>query len=66
MDQSEKETVAQGGEHLRMSTSGTIVDDGSEHNLYIEPKEENKLLLKLDLHIAPIVMILYLIAFLDR
>jgi hypothetical protein len=66
MDRNEKEAVALGGEHLRKSTSGTIVGDGSERTLYIEPKEENKLLLKLDLHIAPIVMILYLIAFLDR
>jgi hypothetical protein len=66
MDRTEKEAAAQGGENLRMSTSGTIVGDSSERNLYIEPKEEKKLLLKLDLHIAPIVMILYLIAFLDR
>jgi hypothetical protein len=66
MKPNEKANVGPDGEHLRMSTSGTIVGDSVQRNLHIDPKEEKKLLLKLDLHIAPIVMLLYLIAFLDR
>lgn len=66
MDSNEKDNVGTDGEHLRMSTSGTIVGESVERNLQIDPKEEKKLLFKLDLHIAPIVMLLYLIAFLDR
>jgi len=53
-------------EKVRKSMSGATVGLGSEQLLYIDPQEEKKLLLKLDIHIAPIVMILYLIAFLDR
>ena len=32
----------------------------------IDPKEEVKLVRKLDLHIVPVVMLLYLLSFIDR
>lgn len=33
---------------------------------YIDPQAERKLLRKLDLHLIPLVMLLYLFSFLDR
>ena len=62
----EKKTAPSDNEKVRKSMSGATVGGGSEQNLHIDPQEEKKLLFKLDIHIAPIVMILYLIAFLDR
>ena len=53
-------------EKVRKSMSGATFGVGSEQNLDIDPQDEKKLLFKLDIHIAPIVMLLYLIAFLDR
>jgi hypothetical protein len=53
-------------DHVRKLSSSAIIGGTSERNLYIDGKVEQKLLLKLDLYIAPIVMLLYLIAFLDR
>ncbi len=38
--------------------------DGSHPN--IDPAKERKLVRKLDLHIVPVVMLLYLLSFLDR
>ena len=61
----EKKTPSD-NEKVRKSMSGATVGDGSEQSLHIDPQKEKKLLFKLDIHIAPIVMILYLIAFLDR
>lgn len=55
-----------GHEHVRKLSSSATIGGTSERNLYIDGKAEQKLLLKLDLYIAPIVMLLYLIAFLDR
>jgi len=46
--------------------SGATFGVGSEQDLDIDPQDEEKLLRKLDIHIAPIVMLLSLIAFLDR
>lgn len=66
MDQNEKLPVTSDNDNARKFSSATTVGGSSETNLYIEHKEEQKLLFKLDIHIAPIVMILYLIAFLDR
>ena len=37
-----------------------------ELDLYIDPIEEKKLLRKLDMNIAPVIMILFLISYLDR
>jgi hypothetical protein len=65
MDKNERKSLTDEGK-VRKSMSGATVGLGSEQLLYINPQEEKKLLLKLDIHIAPIVMILYLIAFLDR
>ena len=53
-------------DNVRPSISGATVNGATERNLYIDHKDEKKLILKLDIHIAPIVMVLYLIAFLDR
>jgi hypothetical protein len=55
-----------GSEQVRKLSSSATVGGSSETNLHIDGKVEQKLLLNLDLHIAPIVMLLYLIAFLDR
>jgi hypothetical protein len=55
-----------GSEQVRKLSSSATIGGNSETNLHIDGKVEQKLLLKLDLHIAPIVMLLYLIAFLDR
>jgi len=66
MDPIETKMTLENDDVVRMSTSKTLVGDNSEPKLYIDHKEESKLLLKLDLHIAPVVMILYMIAFLDR
>lgn len=65
MDNNEKRSLPD-DEKARKSISGATVFVGSEQNLQIDPQEEKKLLFKLDVHIAPIVMILCLIAFLDR
>ena len=65
MDKTERKSLTD-EEKARKSMSGATVGLGSEQLLYINPQEEKKLLFKLDIHIAPIVMILYLIAFLDR
>lgn len=32
----------------------------------IDPREERKLVRKLDIHIIPVVMLLYLLSFIDR
>jgi len=64
MDHNEKLQVEQ--DERARSLSGATVGVEPEQKLHIDRKEENKLLLKLDAHIAPVVMILYLIAFLDR
>jgi hypothetical protein len=66
MDKNEKIEFIPEAENVRKSSSGTTIGGVSERNLYIDRKEELKLLFKLDIHIAPIVMVLYLIAFLDR
>jgi len=67
MERNEKHMDMGEEENVRPSISGATVNGGSpERNLYIDHKAERKLILKLDAHIAPIVMLLYLIAFLDR
>lgn len=53
-------------EKVRKPISGATFGVDSEQNLDVDPQDEKKLLFKLDIHIAPIVMLLYLIAFLDR
>ena len=66
MDQQEKDARSVDNDNVRTSSGDTIVANHVEQNLYIDPKDERKLLMKMDLHIAPVVMLLYLIAFLDR
>jgi hypothetical protein len=66
MDSNDMKKINSADDDARKSTSGTLVGESTERKLHIDHNEEQKLLLKLDLHIAPIVMILYLIAFLDR
>jgi hypothetical protein len=68
MEHNEKLTSApeNGSEQVRKLSSSATIGGSSETNLHIDGKVEQKLLLNLDLHIAPIVMLLYLIAFLDR
>jgi hypothetical protein len=65
MDKDEKMNTTD-DKKVRKLISGATVGVGSGQNLYIDPQEEKKLALKLDIHIAHIVMLLYLIAFLDR
>jgi len=68
MEHNEKLPTSPGNGHeqVRKLSSSATIGGTSERNLYIDGKVERKLLLKLDLYIAPIVMLLYLIAFLDR
>ena len=66
MDQTEKTSIPRDKEYVERKSTATTLGESSEANLVIDPKDERKLLWKLDVHIAPIVMILYLIAFLDR
>ena len=69
MEHNEKLTASapeNGSEQVRKLSSSATIGGSSETNLHIDGKVEQKLLLRLDLHIAPIVMLLYLIAFLDR
>jgi hypothetical protein len=66
MDKNMEQKTHTDNEKVRKSMSGARVGGGSEQSLHIDPQEEKKLLFNLDIHIAPIVMILYLIAFLDR
>jgi hypothetical protein len=68
MENNEKLTSApeNGDEQVRKLSSSATIGGTSERNLHIDGKVEQKLLLKLDLYIAPVVMLLYLIAFLDR
>ena len=49
---------------MRETSSGTTFRDGQER-LHIDENVERKSVLKLDIHIAPIVMVLYLIPFFD-
>jgi hypothetical protein len=68
MEHNEKFTLEaeNGNENVRKLSSSATIGGTSERDLHIDHKEEKKLLFKLDMHIAPIVMLLYLIAFLDR
>lgn len=45
-----------------------VTKDGKQEGkaLDIDPKKERKLVRKLDLHIIPLVMLLYLLSFIDR
>ncbi|WVW78056.1 hypothetical protein I302_100007 [Kwoniella bestiolae CBS 10118] len=64
-----EKTLAQGPPFVDQSEVNEAAYDDSGDNLAdykIDPAETRKLLRNLDFHIAPVVMILYLIAFLDR
>jgi hypothetical protein len=65
MEQGEKYVHPTEDEDARRVSTATTYQEG-QNGLQIDHNVEKKLVLKLDLHIAPIVMILYLIAFLDR
>ena len=51
---------------IRESPQGSPRKDGSETLVEIDHAAEKKLIRKLDWHIIPIVMLLYLFSFLDR
>jgi hypothetical protein len=65
MEQDEKYAHPAEVEDARRTSTATALHKGQDR-LHIDHKDEKKLVLKLDIHIASIVMILYLIAFLDR
>lgn len=47
--------------------SPPATDDGVQvDNFEIDPAKERRLVRKLDLHIIPVVMLLYMLSFLDR
>lgn len=48
--------------------SGILTSDEKFRAEYstVDPKEERKLVRKLDIHIVPVVMLLYLLSFIDR
>lgn len=65
MEQDEKYTHPAEYQDTRRVSTATAFQEGQDRP-HIDHNVEKKLVLKLDLYIAPIVMILYLIAFLDR
>lgn len=56
------------GEAEKGQQSGVLTSDEKFREEYasIDPKEERKLIRKLDIHIIPVVMLLYLLSFIDR
>lgn len=46
--------------------SKTYTTNGEDDVIVIDRAKEKKLVRKLDLHIIPVVMLLYLLSFLDR
>lgn len=62
-------SVEEKGDHVPVATMEDGKGDTSETveaPLYIDPAEEKKLLLKLDLFLTPVIMLVYLCCFLDR
>jgi hypothetical protein len=49
-----------------VSTAEGSVDISLDVSTYIDPKNQKKLLLKLDLYLAPIITLIFLCAYLDR
>lgn len=43
-----------------------VVEDGPNPDLYIDPKEEKKLVRRIDAYVISILGLLYLMCFLDR
>ena len=50
----------------KATESGYFDGQGAGEHLEIDPQAEKRLVRKLDFHIIPIVMLLYLFSFLDR
>lgn len=62
--QVEKQASSLKDEQLPKSENTSVHGAGTE--LYIDPVKEAKLVAKLDLAFTPIIMLLYLVCFLDR
>lgn len=52
--------------HKEWEVSDDIKESTSENDLHIDRAEEKRLVRKLDLRLFPILMLLYVMAFLDR
>lgn len=59
----DEKTVFQDG---NVKDNPSPVESGVLQDVYIDPKEEKKLLGKLDIFLVPIIMLVYLSCFLDR
>jgi len=64
MDYDERFRNRKKRENVRKTSSATTLRDGQER-VHIDHEVEKKLVLKLDFHIKPIVMMVYLITFFD-
>jgi hypothetical protein len=49
-----------------VSAAEISLDDTLGESTYIDPKAQKKLLLKLDLYLAPVITLIFLCAYLDR
>lgn len=58
------EVLPEKGSTISVPQDDNIIDDSAE--LYIDPAHQKKLLLKLDLCLAPVFTIIFLAAYLDR